>query len=61
MPGPRGGGREQVEIGPPVTVGEEHRQPAIAALGDVVRDPGNDDAGETGHCRRLTAMRRRVN
>lgn len=39
----------QLEVEPTVVVGEEHRLPAIATLGDVMRDAGNDDAGEPGH------------
>ena len=32
-----------------VAVGEEGACSAIAALGDMMRQAGNDDAGETGH------------
>ena len=43
------GGGEQVEIGPVVVVREEGRLTAVAALGHVMRHPGGDGAGETGH------------
>ena len=39
---------DQGEIGLAVVVVEEDRQPAVAALGDVVRDTGKDEAGKTG-------------
>jgi YD repeat-containing protein len=39
----------QLQIQAPVLIREEHRLPAIAALGDVVSDAGDDDAGEAGH------------
>jgi hypothetical protein len=32
-----------------VGVGEEGARAAVAALGDMMRQAGNDDAGETGH------------
>ena len=40
---------EQRERGDVVLVEEEHRQSPVAELGDVVRDIGDDDAGEAGH------------
>lgn len=40
---------EQIEIEDAVGIGEEDRLAAIAALGDVVRGVGDDDAGEAGH------------
>jgi hypothetical protein len=40
---------EQRQIRGPVLVAEEDRQAAVAALRDMMRDIGNDDAGETGH------------
>jgi hypothetical protein len=36
---------QQLQIEPPVGIGEEYRQAAIAALGDVVSDTGDDDSG----------------
>ena len=33
------------KIAAPVLVAEEHRQAPVAALGHMVRDTGNDDAG----------------
>ena len=43
------GGGEEREIFDAVVVAEEHWQTAIATLGDVVGDVGDDDAGESGH------------
>ncbi len=40
---------EQVAIEGVVGVGEERARAAIAALGDVMRQAGDDDAGEAGH------------
>ena len=39
---------EQVAIERIVAVGKEGTSTAVAALGDMVRVAGNDDAGETG-------------
>ena len=43
------GGGKQLEIGGAVLVREENRQSAVAALGHVMRDVGDDDTGETSH------------
>jgi len=40
---------EQVAIQGIVGVGEEGPRATVAALGDMVRMTGDDDAGETGH------------
>jgi hypothetical protein len=40
---------EQVAIGGIIGVGKEGLLPAVAALGHVVRDAGNDVASEAGH------------
>ncbi len=40
---------EQVAIECVVGVSEKRARAAIAALGNVVRQAGNDDAGEAGH------------
>ena len=40
---------QQIAIERVVVVAEEGARAAVAALGDVVRMTGNDDAGETGH------------
>ncbi len=40
---------EECEVELIVGVGEEHLGTTIAALGDVVREAGDDDAGEAGH------------
>jgi len=40
---------DQVEIEAVVVVFEKDRLAAVAALGDVVRRFGQDDAGEAGH------------
>jgi hypothetical protein len=45
---------QQIEIEQAVGIGEEDRLPAIAALGDVMRDVGDDDAGEAGHGGRVS-------
>lgn len=42
---------DEGEIGAAIVVGEEHREAAIAALRHMMRDAGDDDAGETGHAR----------
>ena len=44
---------QEINVEQAVLVGEEDRLPAIAALGDVMRDAGDDDAGEAGHSGRL--------
>jgi hypothetical protein len=40
---------QQIEIEAPIRVREEDRLTAIAALRDMVRGTGNDDAGKAGH------------
>ena len=40
---------QRIEIEEAVGVGEEDRLASVAALGDVVRDAGDYDAGEAGH------------
>lgn len=40
---------EQVAIERVIGVGEEGARAAVAALGDVMRQAGNDDAGKAGH------------
>ncbi len=49
-------GNERMIIGT-----EEHLPPAVAALGDLVRDMGNDHPGRTGHARAVAARGTRVN
>ena len=51
----------QREILVAVIVGEEHRQTAIAALGDVVGNVGDDNAGESGHGRSVMGRGAGVN
>ena len=46
---------EQIAVERVVGVAEEGARAAVAALGDVVRQAGNDDAGETGHARIMAA------
>lgn len=41
--------RNQMEIGAAVIVAEKHRQAAIAALGDMMRDPGQDETYKKDH------------
>ncbi len=41
--------RQQREVSGAVLIAEKHWQPPIAPLRDMVRDLGNDDAGESGH------------
>ena len=53
-PGPDldvGSAAEEIAIERIVIATEERLLPAVAALGDMVRDTGNDDPGETGHAR----------
>jgi hypothetical protein len=40
---------EQVAIESIVVVAEERPGPPVATLGDMVRETGNDDAGEASH------------
>jgi hypothetical protein len=40
--------REHVDVAAAIAVGEEDPLPAVAALHDVVRPVGNDDAGGAG-------------
>ena len=47
--GSRAAGGDLGEIGNAIVVGEEDRQPPIAALRDMMRDLGNNDAGEMSH------------
>ncbi len=42
-------GTQQREVGVPVRVAEEYRAAAIAPLGHVMRDPGDDNARNAGH------------
>lgn len=66
-PGPdrdagRGGvGGEQVAVERVIRLGEEGRRPAVAALGDMVRMPRKDGAGETSHADWLGLTRADVN
>ena len=57
------GGRigDQREIAVPVLVAEKHRQAPVAALGHMVRDTGNDDAGQSRHAARVWPLRALVN
>ena len=41
--------RQQFEVHPPIVVHEEHVLPVIAALGDMVRNAGDNDAGNSWH------------
>lgn len=52
---------EQLEIGAAIVVGEEDRQPTVAALGDVMRNARNDDASEPGHAVGLAPERKAGN
>lgn len=45
---------EEIKVERVVAVFKERPFAAVAALGDVVRDSGEDCAGETGHLRWLT-------
>ena len=50
---------EQVAIQRIIVVAEKSSRPAVAALGDMMRMTGDDDAGKTGHtpwCLRRRAM-----
>ena len=48
-------GGEQVEVKLIIAVLEEGSLATVAALGDVVRDAGKDEAGKASHAARLTA------
>ena len=52
---------EQVAVERIVGVAEERARAAVAALGDVVRMTGDDDAGETGHAASMAVKMRQVN
>jgi len=41
--------RQEVAIERKILVAEERACPAVAALGHVMRNAGDDGAGETGH------------
>lgn len=43
------------EIGRPIRVAKEHVFATVAALRDVVRDPGEDGAGESWHAGSVAA------
>jgi hypothetical protein len=43
------GGRQQIPIERVVAILEEHALAPIAALGDVMRQTGHDDAGYASH------------
>lgn len=40
---------QEIAVERVIGVAEEHARAAVAALGDVVRMTGDDDAGEAGH------------
>jgi hypothetical protein len=42
---------KQLAVERVIGVAEERARATVAALGDVMRQAGNDDAGETGHTR----------
>lgn len=42
-------GGEQVAVERIIIIAEKRARPAIAALGDMVRVTGDDNAAETGH------------
>jgi hypothetical protein len=49
--------RKQIAREPVISVGEDRPRTAVAALGNVMRQTGNDDASETSHAigwRRMT-------
>jgi hypothetical protein len=48
-PGRMARGREEIAIERVVSLAEEHPRPAVAALCHMMRQSGNDDAGETCH------------
>jgi hypothetical protein len=51
----------QPQVHAAVIVHEEHVLSIVAALGDVVRQTGHDDSGDTGHDVRLSAKPMAVN
>jgi hypothetical protein len=48
--------RQQRPVAAVVALVEEGRLPAVAALGDMMRQAGGDDAGETRHDRPLISL-----
>ena len=43
--------RQQIAVERVILVAEEGARAAVAALGDMVRNAGDDDAGEAGHAK----------
>ena len=54
-------GGEQIATERVIGVGEEHPRAAVAALGDVMRQTGNDDARKPSHGAIMADRVRRVN
>jgi hypothetical protein len=52
---------QKVAVAPVIRVAEKRPRPPVAALGYVVRNMWKDDAGETSHAVRLTAIEVPVN
>ena len=52
---------EQVAIEGIIVGGKECLLPAVAALGDMVRDMGQNGSGGPGHGRKLTCRSKQVN
>jgi len=50
LPAPFG---QESEVGPVIIVIEESLHPSVATLGNVVRDSGCYDTGDSGHVLRL--------
>ena len=47
---------DQSAIGGVILLAKEYLLPPVAALGDVMRDVGNDDAGQTSHAHQITGF-----
>ena len=55
--GPPRADAKEIKIGAIVVRSEKNLLPAIAALGNVMRDSGNDDAREPGHLESLSLIK----
>ena len=49
---------EQIAVERVILITKKGLRPPVTALSDMVRDAGNDEAGEAGHAGKARAMRR---
>ena len=53
--------RQQIAVERVILVAEKGARAAVAALGDMMRNAGDDDAGETGHAKKMAPAKLDVN